>query len=157
MEKIDQIAADSNEKVGVDEERKDYDIDQQEYVPNDNRKGMKYRKYSASFKLAVVDFAKRNSLTITMQKFRVSESNIILWKKEEKKLRELVEKGKGETFRLPGAGRKPIDFDMQVKWLIIFANFVSFTFGKVFCKFSSEFLLSFAWAGLELSFFHFIF
>jgi hypothetical protein len=53
--KIDEIGADSN--VGVDEEPNDYaDIDQEEYVPNDSRKGMKYRKYPACFKLAVVDF-----------------------------------------------------------------------------------------------------
>jgi len=107
--KIDEIGADSN--VGVDEEPNDYaDIDQEEYVPNDNRKGMKYRKYPACFKLAVVDFLKRNSLAVTMQKFQVNESSIVLWKKMEKKLKELVENGKADACRLPGAGRKPFDF-----------------------------------------------
>lgn len=116
MEKIDEIVAGPEKKVAVDVERCDEEEQGEiDYVGNEDRKGMKYRKYSAQFKLEVVDFSKKNSRAATMRKYRVSESNILLWRKEKNKLKELVEEGKAKSCRLPGGGRKPVDYDMQVK------------------------------------------
>ena len=115
MEKIEATTSvDSKKNVPIDIERyvDGVDID---FKMNEDRRGMKYRKYSADFKLEAVDFSKNHTWADTIKKYRVSESNILLWRKQEKKLQKLVEDGRSKNCRLSGAGRKPLDYDMQVK------------------------------------------
>lgn len=81
----------------------------------------KRKSYDVTLKLRAVEFAKKQSGEAAARRFRVDPKQIREWLKNEDKLVAQKREGGSKSKRLPGAGRKPYDENMEAavfSWII---------------------------------------
>lgn len=81
----------------------------------------KYKKYDLVFKIAALDYLKYHSLENTARTFKVDGKRLREWRSKEKSIRETNEENVGARHRLPGAGRKVKDKELEIKlknWIL---------------------------------------
>ena len=86
-----------------------------------SHKGKKISSYSLKFKLEAIAYAENNSINSSSKKFNVERKRIREWKSQKEELLSLKRKDHGaKRKRLDGAGRKPLDQQMEevlVEWI----------------------------------------
>ena len=86
-----------------------------------SHKGKRISSYTLKYKLEAIAYAENNSIDIASKKFNVERKRIRKWKSKKEELLSLKKKdGGAKRKRLEGAGRKPLDQQMEevlVEWI----------------------------------------
>ena len=82
---------------------------------------MARRSYDVAFKLKAIAAAEKGSKQAAARQFKVDVKRIREWCSQKEKLTALKKKGKKQSKRLQGTGRKPLDSDLEEElfdWII---------------------------------------
>ena len=83
--------------------------------------GKKVSSYTLKYKLEAIAYAENNNISPVSKKFNVDRKHIIEWKDKKEGLLSLKNKDHGaKRNRLEGAGRKPLDQQMEevlIEWI----------------------------------------